>query len=287
MRQSVRRWLFGAGAVAVVGASVCGQLGTASAARLGTADHKAMTVRAARVVTVDHEAATVPAAKAAYVPPSQNFDFGAHGAAVRSVQRRLNQLHYYAGRADGQYGQNTAEAVWAFKEAQGLPMNAATNTLVTRAFRRALIHPRAPRVLVRRGGANRIEINQNDELLVQYRHNKVFLILHVSSGGGYTYPCAGDPSATCGPAITPDGNYTANWFHRGWLTVPLGTMYNPVFFIGGAYAIHGDVPVPWYPASHGCVRIWMDAANWFHKEISIGGAHPTPIYVRGKAPYYL
>ncbi len=74
----------------------------------------------------------------------------------------------------------------------------------------------------------------------------------------------------------------------GWLIqVPLGTMYNPVFFIGTAYAIHGDIPVPWYPASHGCVRIWMDAATWFHNDLSIGGSHPTHIYIRGTAPYYL
>ena len=275
MRQSVRRWLFSAGAVVAVGASVCGQLGTASAAKVVRADHKATAVRSVRAAT------------AAYVPPRQDFNFGAHGAAVKSVQTRLNQLHYYAGKADGQYGQDTAEAVWAFKEAQGLPMNAATNTLVTRAFRRALVHPRAPKVLVPKGGRNRIEINQNDELLVLYRHNKVRLILHVSSGGGYTYPCPGDPSATCGPAITPDGNYAALSFAPGWVKVPLGTMYNPVFFISTAYAIHGDIPVPWYPASHGCIRIWMDAANWFHKDLSIGGRHPTPIYVRGTAPYYL
>ena len=284
MKQSVRRWLFSAGAVAAVGVSVGGQLGTASAAKTTSA---AKTASAAEVVTVDHKATTAGAAAPAYVPPRQNFNFGAHGAAVRSVQRRLNQLHYYAGRADGHYGQNTAEAVWAFKEAQGLPMNASTNTLVTWAFRRALVHPRAPKVLVPKGGGSRIEINQNDELLVLYRHNKVRLILHVSSGGGYTYPCPGDPSATCGPAITPDGNYTALSFAPGWVKVPLGTMYNPVFFIGRAYAIHGDIPVPWYPASHGCIRIWMDAANFFHKDISIGGAHPTPIYVRGTAPYYL
>ncbi len=275
MRQSVRRWLFSAGAMAAVGVAVCGQLGTASAASVVRADHKATVALAARAAT------------AAYRPPSQNFNFGAHGPAVRSVQRRLNQLDYYAGPADGQYGQDTAEAVWAFKEAQGLPMNAATNTLVTRAFRKALIHPRAPRVLVPKGGRNRIEINQNDELLVLYRHNKVRLILHVSSGGGYTYPCPGDPKATCGPAITPDGNYHALSFAPGWVTVPLGTMYNPVFFISTAYAIHGDRPVPWYPASHGCVRIWMDAASWFHKDVSIGGSHPTPIYIRGTAPYYL
>src|SRR5215813_2110271 len=131
MKQSVRRWLFSAGAVAAVGVSVGGQLGTASAAKTTSA---AKTASAAEVVTVNHKA-TAMAAAPAYVPPRRNFNFGAHGAAVRSVQRRLNQLHYYAGRADGHYGQNTAEAVWAFKEAQGLPMNASTNTLVTWAFR--------------------------------------------------------------------------------------------------------------------------------------------------------
>jgi len=270
MRQSVRRWLFSAGAVAAVGVAVCGQLGTASAARVVRADHDVSTARSAGAAT------------AAYKPPSQNFSFGASGPAVRSVQRRLNQLHYYAGPADGKYGQDTAEAVWAFKEAQGLPMNAATNTLVTRAFRKDLVHPRAPKVLVPKGGRNRIEVNQNDELLVLYRHNKVKLILHVSSGGGYYY-CS-PHGGGCGTAITPDGNYTAYAFTPGWVTVPLGTMYNPVWFSPG-YAIHGDIPVPWYPASHGCVRIWMDAANWFHKDVTIGGRHATRIYIRGKAPY--
>jgi len=31
----------------------------------------------------------------------------------------------------------------------------------------------------------------------------------------------------------------------------------------------------------------MDAAAWFHKDVTIGGKHATRIYVRGKAPYYL
>src|SRR5215469_7139369 len=278
MKYSVRRVLFCAGAVATVGVSACAQMGTASAAKITTA---------ARQVTAAPAAHEVKAATAAYVPPSHNFNRGAHGAAVRSVQRRLNQLHYYAGKVDGQYGQNTAEAIWAFKEAQGLPMNAATNTLVNYKFRHDLINPRKPKVLVPKGRANRIEINLRHQLLVLYRNNEVRLILHVSSGGGYTYPCPGDPSATCGPAVTPDGNYKALSFYRGWEKVPLGRMYNPVFFIGQAYAIHGDVPVPWYPASHGCVRIWMDAAAWFHKDLTIGGKHATRIYIRGKAPYYL
>jgi len=200
------------------------------------------------------------------------------------VQRRLNQLGYYAGPVDGQYGADLEEAVWAFKEVQGLKMNAYTNSVITYAFRKALVDPKAPKVLVPKGAANRVEINQNIQVLVLYKKNKPVLILHVSTGGGYSF-C--DPGGGCGNvAITPNGNYTAYGFNSGWLQVPLGTMYNPVWFTPG-FAIHGDIPVPWYPASHGCVRIWMDAATWFYKDLTIGGPHATHIYVRGKAPYYL
>jgi lipoprotein-anchoring transpeptidase ErfK/SrfK len=58
-------------------------------------------------------------------------------------------------------------------------------------------------------------------------------------------------------------------------------MFNPVFFIGGSYAIHGDIPVPLYAASHGCVRIPMDIAMFFHKLIRVSQTHGTPIYIRG------
>jgi hypothetical protein len=60
--------------------------------------------------------------------------------------------------------------------------------------------------------------------------------------GPADYPCPG--GGTCGPAITPAGNYRAHRFTPGWLRVPLGRMYSPVFFIGALYAIHGDSPVP-------------------------------------------
>jgi hypothetical protein len=66
-------------------------------------------------------------------------------------------------------------------------------------------------------------------------------------------------------------------FMRGWVHVPLGEMYNPVFFIGTAFAIHGDTDVPLAPVSHGCVRIPMDIAAFFHKLVRIPG---EPVYIR-------
>jgi hypothetical protein len=144
---------------------------------------------------------------------------------------------------------------------------------VSRAAERFLVHPRYhPRVWVPHGGSLRVEVNLRDEVLVLYKNNQPALITHVSTGAG----CL--PGEGCG-WITPTGNFRALSFFHGWETVPLGLMYNPVFFIGTRYAIHGeyDASVPFYAASHGCVRIPFDVANVFHNLIRVPG---TPIYIR-------
>jgi hypothetical protein len=215
-------------------------------------------------------AKTTPAVHARQNAPERFLVFGARGASVRSLQQRLAALKYYPGAIDGQFSTSTQEAVWAFQEVQGLPGTDYVNA----AMWRALSHPRAPRVLVPRGGRTRIEINLGNETLVLYRDNKVELISHVSTGGGYYY-CS--PGGGCGTAITPTGDYHTLSFLPGWVAVPLGYMYNPVFFIGTAFAIHGDVPVPLQPVSHGCVRIPMDIAAFFHTLIRVPG---TPVYIR-------
>jgi lipoprotein-anchoring transpeptidase ErfK/SrfK len=166
--------------------------------------------------------------------------------------------------------------VWAFKEVQGLALLNGSS-LIGPAFRHDLVNPRLPKALVPDGGPNRVEINQSIQVLVLYRNNHPAVILHVSTGGKYYY-CS---NGSCGYAITPDGNYKALSYLPGTITVPLGYMENPVFFIGRAYAIHGGDPVPWYPTSHGCVRIYADAVNWFHNDVKIG---VTNIYIRGTAP---
>jgi lipoprotein-anchoring transpeptidase ErfK/SrfK len=210
-----------------------------------------------------HAARTAPAAPARALQP------GMSGAAVKALQRRLAALKYYPGSIDGRFGTNTLEAVWAFYEVQGLP----AHDYVSSAMKRALAHPRAPRVLVKHGGANRIEVSLSREVLVLYHNNHVELISHVSTGGHYYYCSNGG----CAVAITPTGNFKTVVFMPGWVQVPLGEMFNPVFFIGTAFAIHGDTDVPLAPVSHGCVRIPMDIAAFFHKLVHIPG---EPVYIR-------
>jgi Putative peptidoglycan binding domain/L,D-transpeptidase catalytic domain len=214
-----------------------------------------------------------PAARTGLTAAGQTLRLGVSDLSVRRLQRRLAALKYYPGRIDGRFGPDTLEAVWAFQRAQGLP----GEDFVSSAMEWALYHPRAPRVLDAKAGPNRIEVNLTTEVLVLYHHNHIELISHVSSGGGYLYPCPGDPAENCGPAYTPTGVFHTVVFMPGWVAVPLGYMYNPVFFIGTAYAIHGDTYVPLQPVSHGCVRIPMDIAAFFHTLVRVPG---EPVIVR-------
>jgi lipoprotein-anchoring transpeptidase ErfK/SrfK len=204
----------------------------------------------------------------AQTPPT--LTLGSHGPYVKQLQSRLSALRYYPGTVDGQFGPDTQEAVWAFQEVQRLPVTGNVGPLTwTR-----LGHPWNPVQLVPSGGSMRVEVFLSRHFLVLYVNSQVRLISHVSTGGGYYY-CS--PGGGCGYAITPTGNYKTTVFLPGWVTVPLGEMYNPVFFIGTAFAIHGDTDVPLEPVSHGCVRIPMDIAAFFHTLVKTPG---TPVYIR-------
>jgi lipoprotein-anchoring transpeptidase ErfK/SrfK len=227
----------------------------------------------ARAAEQAPKAATVAVAAArtgspAYVPARRTLTLGKQGSDVRALQQRLTQLKYFPGAVNGVFGSDTLEAVWAFQEVQGL----STDGVVGPQTERALVSPHAPQSRYPGGGSLRVEVNLSRRVLVLYRGNQVALISHVSAGGGYYY-CS---TSGCGHAITPTGHYTTRVFMPGWVTVPLGQMYNPVFFIGTAYAIHGDTYVPLQPASHGCVRIPMDIATFFHNLVDAVG---TPVYV--------
>ncbi len=222
------------------------------------------------VPTAAMAASSAPTSRTAPVAKVRVLQLSMSGSAVKTLQRRLAALKYYPGSIDGHFGANTLEAVWAFQEVQGLP----GEDYVSSAMQRALAHPRAPRVLDRAAGGNRIEVNLASEVLVLYHENQIQLISHVSSGGGYFY-CS--PGGGCGYAVTPTGNFKTVVFMPGWVQVPLGEMYNPVFFIGTAFAIHGDTYVPLAPVSHGCVRIPMDIAAFFHTLVHIPG---EPVIVR-------
>jgi peptidoglycan hydrolase-like protein with peptidoglycan-binding domain len=232
----------------------------------------ATTVAAVTVAGHAGEARQAQTPASAYTAPKRELRYGLRGSDVKALQRRLAALKYYPGAATGQFGVYTLEAVWAFQEVQGLKVNGAVGPATARALR----HPRAYRARYARGGSTCVEVNLRTRVLVVYRAGAVTLISHISAGGGYVY----DGRAL---AVTPTGRFHTTAYRRGWISVPLGTMYNPVFFIGTSYAIHGEPTygsngggVPLRPVSHGCVRIPYDIAQFFHALVKTPG---TRVYI--------
>jgi peptidoglycan hydrolase-like protein with peptidoglycan-binding domain len=213
--------------------------------------------------SVSAQAAVSAPAAAAYTPPKRTLKEGTKGADVKALQQRLSALKYYSGPFDGVFGNDTLEAVWAFQEVQGLGVDG----VVGPATDRALVSPRAFHANDPRQAATRVEVNLKMHVLAFFRNHQVALISHVSTAGHYYYRC-GSGSGTC-YANTPTGEFHALYFVSGWDQGPLGAMYNPTFFNYSGYAIHGDTSVPVNPVSHGCVRIPMDIASWFYKNLTI------------------
>ncbi len=112
------------------------------------------------------------------------------------------------------------------------------------------------------GEAHRVEIDLNRQVLFLYEGGSLTWILPVSSG------TSGTPTLT--------GSFRIYSQRSGWETSRYGRLYNSQYFVGG-YAIHGSLSVPNYPASHGCVRITMAAADILPGRLSIG----TPVHVLG------
>jgi len=261
------------GATALAAAAIATTACTAQAAQAAPAAPAAFAKPAAAAATAAKAVTTSLTAPAAYVAPTRNLAPGMTGADVKALQERLASLKYYPGTIDGQFGGNTQAALWAFQEINGVKVTG----VVDAATKKALVHPRtykSPSYAGKR--ATRIEVDQALEVLVLFDNNQIRLISHVSSGGGYYYDCG---SYGCAQAVTPNGTYNTTVFMPGWVVVPLGEMYNPVFFISTVFAIHGDTYVPVGPASHGCVRVPMDIAAFFHTLVKTPG---TQVHVYGK-----
>ena len=158
---------------------------------------------------------------------------GSRGASVVALERRLRELRYALPRADGHYGLETSQAVLAFQKLHGLPQTARVDARVWRALGRASV-PR-PRLLRFRGA--HIEISKGRQVLMTVRNGRVHQIVHVSTGA---------------TGNTPLGSWRVYRKVPGWDWV----LWYPMYFLRG-FAIHGYPSVPFYPASHGCVRVPM------------------------------
>lgn len=231
------------------------------------------TERAAPEPSPSTSVTAAPPSTPAPAPTHRKLKPGAKGADVEDLQRRLKELHYDPGKADGKYGTSTQMAVWAFQAVNRLKRKSTLG----KSFWEALDAPKEPRPVAGKREKDRVDVDLKRQYLVLYKDGEPRLISHISSGSGEYY-CAKDPGATvprCRYATTSTGDFRTGRRFTGWETSPLGRLYNPVYFNGGI-AFHGALDVPGYPASHGCVRLPMHIAEYFPGLLGTN----VPVHVR-------
>jgi peptidoglycan hydrolase-like protein with peptidoglycan-binding domain len=241
----------------------------AAAASSTTAPPETTATTAAPTPTTSAPPATTAAAKAAASTDAPaGLGTGARGPEVAALEQRLDALHYDVGKVDDVYDQNTAYAVTAFQKVNGMARTGrATDDVIA-----ALATAKAPDPLVPNGGGDRVEVDIPRQVLFLYKGGTLQKILTVSSGSNQRFCSEG----WCRKAVTPGGSFEIYRQAKGWEDGPLGSLYNPQYFNGGI-AIHGAKSVPAQPASHGCIRIPMSAAEWFPGQVYNG----MPVHVVG------
>jgi N-acetylmuramoyl-L-alanine amidase len=110
-----------------------------------------------------------------------------------------------------------------------------------------------------------LEIDISEQVLLEVVDGHVISSTHVSTGNGEGYWYEGEWWL----ADTPRGWFQIYAKDAGWQEGSLGWLYSPMYFVGG-FAIHGSTSVPYYPASHGCVRVTLADADYFFDNVPIG-----------------
>ena len=218
----------------------------------------------------------------------QPLAYGSAGENVRAVQERLTELGFFVGPIDGQFGNLTKMAIWAFEKlVMQVPRSEATGVVTDEMWQ---LMQQPMRIEPRRTHAkgqttkNHVEVYLPEQVVVFFQNDKTVLISHMSSGTGeewreevtidvgeYGNEHGTEPlvRGEIGWSITPGGVYDVDRMIEGLRQSALGGMWDPAYFNYGI-AIHGAMNVPLEPASHGCIRVPLTVGEIFHEYVSIG-----------------
>lgn len=184
-------------------------------------------------------------------PKPQKLKAGVKGARVVALQRRLTDLGYWNGKADGTFGGQTQQAVYALQKAAGLTRDGVVGPKTQKALDKG-VRPKA-----RSTSGRVIEINLRRQLLMLVDDGTISQVFNTSTGSMERY----EQNGATFLADTPSGKFRVSRQIDGWRHAPLGLLWRPKYFNGGI-AVHGANSVPPYPASHGCARLSISAMNW-------------------------
>jgi peptidoglycan hydrolase-like protein with peptidoglycan-binding domain len=202
-----------------------------------------------------------PSATPSTSPTPEKLQSGSKGERVVALQKRLAELGYWNGEADGEFGGTTQQAVYALQKAAGLSRDGVVGSKTEKALDKG-VRPEA-----RSDDGYVIEISKKRQLLMLVKDGKVQQTFNTSTGSGEEYEGKdGDTHI----ASTPSGKFTVSRQIDGWRDAPLGMLWRPKYFNGGI-AVHGANSIPPYAASHGCARLSISAMNylWGNEKIPL------------------
>lgn len=181
------------------------------------------------------------------------------GKETKRVQKRLLELGFWLRTANGRYDTTTRQAVLAFQKYHGIKRTSAVNAATAE-----LMSTVTERVHAKTTKGNIIEVDKDRQVLMVVKGGETLFALNTSTGNGQYFLESNqktDGKYEAGRAITPSGKFKIHTQRsKGWWDGDLGRIYRPKYFNGGR-AIHGMYRVPAYPASHGCVRVSLQAMD--------------------------
>lgn len=181
-------------------------------------------------------------------------------AEITEARELLGQLGYWIDFEAKGLDASLHHALIAFQKIEG---RKRTGTLTAQELESLRI---AKRPQPREWGFAHIEVDLPRQVLfVVDCCGAILRILPISSGSGEWFTEGGRTRQ----AITPAGRFKVTHQIKGWRKSPLGLLYYPNYIHDGI-AIHGNPAVPPFPASHGCIRIPMFAAQEFSEMAKVG-----------------
>jgi lipoprotein-anchoring transpeptidase ErfK/SrfK len=181
-------------------------------------------------------------------------------AEITEARETLGQLSYWVELEVEGLDASLHHALIAFQKIEGRKRTGVLTAEELQALRTA------KRPQPREWGFAHIEVDITRQVLfVVDCCGAILRTLPISSGSGEWFTEGGRTRQ----AITPTGRFKVTRQIKGWRKSPLGLLYYPNYIHNGV-AIHGNPAVPNVPASHGCIRIPMFAAQEFSEMAKVG-----------------
>lgn len=179
---------------------------------------------------------------------------------LRQAERRLSEMGYKTGPADGVIDETTRNGIVLFQKWEGRKVTGQ----LTRSEFDAIMSAEPPQP--RDPGYAHVEVDVDRQMLLLIDSDGAIVkMLPVSTGSNKQY----NEKGLRGLAYTPRGRFRIYAKIAGWRKSPLGLLYYPNYFSDGL-AIHGNPSVPRSPQSHGCIRIPMSASVEMSKLLPVG-----------------